>query len=164
MKKASRCTHLFGIERCSIWGVDEHEVFRLNVGVCELIIVQEFHRIDQLVRDMSNLIHRVRVVVVVLQEVTVVVETIQHLHAEAKNIAQLVKIQLLSRKLNLLFGCPLIRQPFQYINFKLRVCPTRFFIPMDFYCDNLIRHDVFHLHHLSERTFAERWQNFVSLL
>lgn len=43
----------------------------------EFVIVQEFHGIDQLIRDVSHMIHRVWFVIVVLEEVE---------HAEAEDL------------------------------------------------------------------------------
>lgn len=45
--------------------VDEQDVLGLEVGVRELVVVQEQHAVDQLVRDVPRLLQGVRLVVVV---------------------------------------------------------------------------------------------------
>lgn len=45
--------------------------------MCEFIIVEKFHGIAQLIRDVTHVIHRIRFVVVVLEEVE---------NAEAENL------------------------------------------------------------------------------
>lgn len=67
--------------------------------MCEFVVVQELHGIAQLIRDVTYMIHWIRLVVVVLEEVeyaeaedlegnagvSVVVEPIEYFHAQTKS-------------------------------------------------------------------------------
>jgi hypothetical protein len=62
--KRDQVSHLSGIERRRVIRVNEQNVFRLKIGVRQFVVVQELYGIAQLVSDVTDLIHRIRLVIV----------------------------------------------------------------------------------------------------
>ena len=58
--------YLFGIVRNVVVGIDKEDVLGFEVGVSQLVVVQETDGVRQLVANMTYLVQRVRLVVVVL--------------------------------------------------------------------------------------------------
>lgn len=59
-------THLLGVIRQGVVGVNEEDVLRLEIRVGEFVVVEKLDGITQLVGDVSDLIEGIRTVVVVL--------------------------------------------------------------------------------------------------
>lgn len=99
--ECQQTANLSRIERCCEIRVDKQDVLRLQISVCQLVVMQELHSIAELVRDVSDVVNRVRLVVVVLEEVehtqsknlerdacmAMIIEPIQDLHTQAKTIS-----------------------------------------------------------------------------
>lgn len=63
---ASEVPFLLGVVVDVVVRVDKQYVLGLEVSVRELVLVQEQHRVDQLVRDVAYMVYRVALVVIVL--------------------------------------------------------------------------------------------------
>ena len=75
---------------------DKQDVLRFQVRMRQLVLVQEFHRMHELPTDVTDLIERIRLVIIVLHKVedgsaeqiesdanvTVEIEPVQHFHAQ----------------------------------------------------------------------------------
>lgn len=57
-------THLLVIVRRRVLRIDEQNILRLQVGVRQSVLVQEFHREAHLVGHVSHVVQRVRLVIV----------------------------------------------------------------------------------------------------
>lgn len=66
-KKAS--TNLSGVKRCCEIRVYKQNILGLQVSVRELVVVKKLHSIAQLIRDVTHVIHRIWLVIVVLEKV-----------------------------------------------------------------------------------------------
>lgn len=62
-------SHLSRIKCRCIIRINKEYILRLEIGVRQLVVVQELYSIAELIRDMSHMIHRIWLVVVVLEKV-----------------------------------------------------------------------------------------------
>jgi len=95
---------------------DKQDVLRFQVRMRQLVLVQEFHRMHELPTDVTDLIERIRLVIIVLHKVengsaeqiesdanvTVEIEPVQHFHAQVFRVR--VAIGQFMQHVNLQFG------------------------------------------------------------
>merc|ERR1719222_490375 len=97
---SSKVSLLFRIVGDVEIGINEEDVLRFQVRMGQFIVMKESHSVGELVTDMSDLLQRVRLVIVIFQKVengkskhfegnahmAVVVEPIQHLDTQELSI------------------------------------------------------------------------------
>ena len=140
--------------------VVEKNIFRLQIGVSEAVVVQKLDRVANLMGHLTHLLNGVWDVVVVLQEVeyggsqhleddahvAVIVEPIQHLHAAMLGAGVIL--------------CQLFK------NVDLELCGLAILLNIldDFESKDFALSVVLHLDDLAERSLTERGDNFVAIL
>jgi hypothetical protein len=140
--------------------------------VREFVVVQELHGIAQLIRDMSYVIHGIRFVIVVLEEVedaetenfkgdagvAVVIEPIENLYAQTKMEMQVLMTGKCwkNTKFNSLVRRSLVRELFQRVNLEFGRLAILFHIFDDLQCHCVVHGAVFDLHHPPKSSLTER--------
>lgn len=69
IERVAPCRYLFRIEGHLPVRRDEEDVLWLQIRVCELAIVQELDRVADLVGDVTNLVQRVRMIIIIFLKV-----------------------------------------------------------------------------------------------
>jgi len=155
---AANLTILSSIKRCSEFRVYEEDILWLKISMGQFVIMEEFDSVAKLVRDVSDVVDRVWLVVVVLQKiedteaenlksdasVAVVIEPIENLHAQ-------------------MFRCSLVLKLLQSVDFQLGCFSILFHVLYDLQSHRLVHHAVLDLYDSTDSTFSQVCKDLVTI-